>query len=278
VVPETVGALLVFLAFIVPGLAFELLRERRRPFVEETAFREASRIGLSSMLFSGTALVVVGVARAAGADWVVDPAAWLRGGNTYAADNLDDVARTVIAVVLTALTFALLADVAFSGRGGGRIVTSSIWFVLFRRSRPDKTTPWVHIRLKDKTEVWGYAGPYITDAKLENRELIVEQPKLEMRKDDGQPEQLSQWAFVTVRGEEISWMKVTYVAADGSVAEPRQPPPPMMRRFLAAVVKRSPVAAPAQANADAQRTSTERGRPEGRPSGPPRTGPVRRRA
>ena len=57
--PDTLGALLAFLVFVAPGLCFELLRERRRPALEQTAFREASRIALTSLLFSGAALVVV---------------------------------------------------------------------------------------------------------------------------------------------------------------------------------------------------------------------------
>src|SRR6476620_7509987 len=102
-IPETLGAILVFLAFIAPGLSFELLRERRRPSIEETAFREASRIALTSVLFSGCALVLLGVIRAVHTSWLVDPGAWLVGGNAYAAAHLPAVGLSVALLLLLSL-------------------------------------------------------------------------------------------------------------------------------------------------------------------------------
>lgn len=211
--PDTLAALLAFLAFIAPGLSFELLRERRRPSVEETAFREASRIALTSLLFSGGALVIVVVIRAIHRSWFVDPGTWLKSGAAYASVHLPAVGLTVMVFVGSALTLAVATDVAFRRRAAGQIVPGSIWFSLFRQHRPQGTNPWIHIRLADETEIWGYAGDYTPEQKLDNRELLVEGPQLQYRRKGATENTLlPNWSFIAVRGETISWMKVQYVA------------------------------------------------------------------
>lgn len=233
-IPETLGAILVFLAFIAPGLAFELLRERRRPFIEETAFREASRIALTSMLFSLGALTVLAVAQYLGATWVVDSGRWLTDGQAYVSTHLGQVTATVLVFVGISLALSLVADWVLRRSAPGRIVPGSVWFSLFRQHRPDGATPWVHLRLKeDGTEVWGFVGDYTPDQKLENRELVLEQPRLQYRRS-GQDRNtmLPAWSFISVRGEDIAWMKVQYIqdAPPGAVVparykHPRSRPP-----------------------------------------------------
>jgi hypothetical protein len=213
--PATLGALLAFLAFVAPGLSFELLRERRRPSIEETAFREASRIALTSLLFSGTALLILGVLRAIHKSWFVDPGAWLLGGNKYASAHLPAVGVTVVLLLALSLALAFVADFVFRRQAPGRIVPGSIWFAVFRKHRPLGTSPWVHIRLEDETEIWGYAGDYTPDQKLANRELLIEGPSLQYRRKNAtaNPE-LPDWEFIAVRGESISWMKVQYLKGE----------------------------------------------------------------
>jgi hypothetical protein len=212
VLPETLGALLAFLAFVVPGLAFELLRERRRPFVEETAFREASRIALTSVLFTGAALVVLAVIYAVEPSWLADPRAWLHDGQRYVERHLGLVARTLALTTALSLLLAVAMDWLFRRSAPGRIVPGSIWFSVFRQHRPTGTTPWVHVKLSDETEVWGYAGDYTPDQKLDNRELVIEGPKLQYRRKDAKTNtMLPAWSFICVRGESIVWMKIQYV-------------------------------------------------------------------
>jgi len=213
--PETLGALLAFLAFIAPGLSFELLRERRRPSREETAFREASRIALTSVLFSGCALVLLSGMRAVATSWFVDPGAWLVAGNSYAAAHLPAVGLSVALLLLLSLALAVLTDQVFRRRAPGRIVPGSIWFAMFRQHRPEGTTPWVHLRLEDETEIWGYAGDYTPDQDLANRELLVEGPELQYRRKGATVNtKLPDWQFIAVRGELISWMKVLYLTSE----------------------------------------------------------------
>ena len=52
VTPDGWGSALVFLLFVAPGIVFDLL-EVLRAGAHESAFREASRVALSSLVFSG---------------------------------------------------------------------------------------------------------------------------------------------------------------------------------------------------------------------------------
>jgi hypothetical protein len=229
VIRETLAALLAFLVFIVPGLTFELLRERRRPSAEQTAFREASRIALTSVLFSTAATLVLVAVRAVRPSAVVDPAAWLREGQRYVADHLTQVVVTVALLMGVSTVLALLTDLALRRTAHGRIVPGSIWFALFRQHRPPGATPWVHLRLVDETEVWGFAGDYTPDQSLENRELLVEGPRLQYRrKGQSTNTPLPRWAFIAVRGENITWMKVQYVR-DGDDGGPPEVVPAVYR-------------------------------------------------
>lgn len=225
-IPETLGAILVFLAFIVPGLAFELRRERRRPFIEETAFREASRIALTSTLFSLGALVVLALFRVLGATWLADPGQWLTGGQAYVATNLGAVVGSLLMFVAVALGLSLLTDWIFRRSAPGRIVPGSIWFSLFRQHRPEGATPWVHLRLKeDGTELWGFVGDYTPDQRLDHRELVLEQPRLQYRRPGADSNtMLSSWSFITVRGEDIAWLKVQYVENGAGTGPPKVVP------------------------------------------------------
>jgi hypothetical protein len=62
VIPQTILSLVAFLFLVAPGILFELRRERRRPGRKETAFREAARTALASLLFSVAAVLVLLVA------------------------------------------------------------------------------------------------------------------------------------------------------------------------------------------------------------------------
>ena len=211
-IPSTVGTLLAFLALVIPGLVFELLRERRRPFIEETAFREVSRIALTSALFSAAAILIVGILGRLVPGLVADPAEWLRQGRSYLASHLWLIGLTLALIVSISTTMAILVDHAFRSSAPGRMVAGSIWFSLFRRHRPASTLPWVHLRLTDETEIWGYVGDYTPDQQLENRELVIENPRLQYRKK-GQTTNtiLDKWSFISVRGDDILWMKVQYI-------------------------------------------------------------------
>ena len=222
-IPDTVGAVFAFFLFVVPGLACELLRERRRPGAGGSAFREASRVALASTVFTGAAVLLLLATADRLPAVLADPDAWLADPAEYAADNLALVVQTVIVAVLLAVGLAVVASWALGARGtSGRLVTGSIWFAAFRDHKPDDAKVWVHLRLTDKTEIWGYAGDYTPEQELDNRELLVEGPSLQYRRENAtENTALEKWAFISVRGDAISWMKVQYLApGDGETPQP----------------------------------------------------------
>ena len=114
----------------------------------------------------------------------------------------------------------------------GNIVAGSIWFAAFRTHRPADARPWLHVRLTDTTEIWGYVGDYTPEQDLADRELLIRGPGLTMRRPDStEKTELPTWSFVAVRGSDIAWLKVRYVTdADGSVVPAQYPAARTIRR------------------------------------------------
>lgn len=94
-IPETIGAVVGFLIFIAPGVLWELLRERVRPPMDGSPFREASRVALMSVVLSGSAVVVVAGARALWPPLLLDPGALIRDGGQYVGQEYARIAWTV---------------------------------------------------------------------------------------------------------------------------------------------------------------------------------------
>src|SRR3712207_1635976 len=141
-VPESVLTFIAFLVLVAPGLLFELLRERRRPALEETAFREASRIALASLAFSGLAVCVLAAIRTLQPVWMPDPRAWIAGGRDYLQDHYRLVFTAVVLEVLLALGFAVLCDRLARRNAKGDVVAGGIWYQLLRAKRPPGTSAW----------------------------------------------------------------------------------------------------------------------------------------
>jgi hypothetical protein len=106
VVPATAATLVAFLAFVSPGLVFELLRGRARPQLQRTAFVEVSTVVLSSLFFSIAAIMLVAIARLWLRSWFVEPSRWLDEGAKYAAAQ---PARVLVTVTLELAIACLLA-------------------------------------------------------------------------------------------------------------------------------------------------------------------------
>jgi hypothetical protein len=146
---------LSFLGLVAPGLVFQLLRERRRALRSETAFREASRVALTSFLFTSMSLTILAAVRALWPPAAPDVGRWLREGTHYFTVEYSLVVRTLLIEVAVACLLAVFADWLLKGRAHGRIVGSSIWFLLLRRERPKGKIPWLHLRLNEGTDFFG---------------------------------------------------------------------------------------------------------------------------
>jgi hypothetical protein len=198
----------------VPGIVFQLLGERRRPGWEESTARETGRIVLASVVFTGLALLILGVTRAIKPTWMPDPGAWLRQGNEYVQAQYRLVMRTLLIELGIAISFAVLANMVFRRASNGKLQRVSAWFKLFRVDRPNDAIPYARVQLKNGEVYGGYVLHYSEDLPLSDRELILG-PPLKHRMVEGDPHELDEsWQRVTIAGPEIQTIWVSYVNSD----------------------------------------------------------------
>jgi hypothetical protein len=155
-IPDTFGTILTFLAFVAPGLLFELLREQRRPATEESTFREASRIALASLAFTLTALLLMLGVRQLVPQIVADPSTWLVEGHLYLKDHFSLAMISVLVELVIAMSLTVTVDSLLRRSPHGSIRGGGVWFHQFRVRCPNGATPWLHVRLADETEIWGF--------------------------------------------------------------------------------------------------------------------------
>lgn len=214
-VPQTVLAFVAFLLLVAPGLSFEILRERRRPSLEETAFREASRIALTSLVFTGAAVLLLAIVRALWPEAMPDPGRWLREKQAYVQEEYRLIGRFFLIELVLALTGAFIADRIFINRAKGKIFSGSVWYHVLRRDRPRGQLPWISVQLKDKTQIAGFLQYYTPGERLQDREISlepnVEGTALAIRAEDGTTTALDGWRSVIVRGDQIVYFKVKYL-------------------------------------------------------------------
>ena len=127
-IPQSIATFIGFLLLVAPGLLFELLREKRRAVIEETAFREASRIAFSSLMFTIGAVSVLGVIRAAFPELIPDPRRWLVQKGAYLDAHYRLIFRFALIEVLLARWASLVLwtgfwragskDISFQGAPG----------------------------------------------------------------------------------------------------------------------------------------------------------------
>ena len=219
-IPETIGALLAFLGLVAPGLVYQLLRERSRASVAETAFREASRVALVSLVLTLATFGVLAVARLIKPTWIADPGRWLRQGNSYFVDNYGLVVRTGVIAITIACLFALAADwiVRQLAPGQGKVSKTSVWFKVLRTDRPKNKVPWIHVHLKSGVDYWGFVGYYSAEMSQLDRELSVTGPDLQYRAMvGGEKRNLdNNWKAVVIPAHEIEYMRVQYLPKKGS--------------------------------------------------------------
>jgi hypothetical protein len=214
VIPQTVVALAALLFLVAPGIAFQLLRERRRPTVQQTVFREASVVALTSLLFSMAATGSLAAARLApaGAKVLPDPARWLREGHRYAAANLGRIAGFFIAELVIAVSLAWLAELITGRRLPAVLRYSSLWFRAFREEAPPGTSVFARITVSGGTEYYGSIGNYTAgNVPLNERELELATPMFMRLTGETDPRPLPEaWSRLLIPGGVIEGVVLAY--------------------------------------------------------------------
>ncbi len=218
--PQTFATLFAFLGLVTPGLVFQLIRENQRPALQESAFREASRVALTSLVFTAASTLLLGLLSVGWPNAFADVPAWLNAGDKYASSNLGLVVWTISAEVALAAGLAGAAAL-FVDRlplGSGAISKSSIWHKHFAVDLPAGHVPWLKLTLDDGTRVWGWLDYYTVDKPLADREISLKGPGIALQMPgDSQRIAMSNTNYLQLRGSTIQIMQVMHRPA---VTEP----------------------------------------------------------
>ncbi len=211
-IPQTAAALLAFLLLVAPGIVYENLRERRRPKVDQTTFREVSGIALASLSFSILSMAALAGVRARVPKFMPDPGRWLREGHLYVNGNY----RLIAGFALAELVLAVGLAVAWSwARGHGRqpsIFKVSTWYRVFRELPPTGAETFVRVFTQSGVEYFGKVISYTTDFDLASRELFLGEPLWRrLPKETGFTLLRPPWRWLILPGPAIQGIWVSYL-------------------------------------------------------------------
>ena len=224
VIPQTLGALAAFLALVAPGIVFELRRERRRARHQETAFREASRVALGSLVFTLASLLILtgvqGLFSLAGLRLLASPETWLTAGEAYPRDHLTLIVVSAAVELALACALAIGLDVVLARRSHeiASVRQRTAWAEALRIDRPAGTVPWVHVFLESGSSFFGYVRSYTPSGPLGDREIVLEGESLTYlgKPLDGTEEFEKKvvgenWHRVVIPGSKIAYLRVSYL-------------------------------------------------------------------
>lgn len=220
-IPQTMGALAAFLALVAPGIVFELRRERRRARRAETAFREAARVALGSLVFTMSSVLVLTASQAvSGGKLFLDAEAWLSAGDAYARQHLTLIVLTFAVELALACGLAVAFDLVLGryGRERASVRQWSAWMEALRLDRPSGTRPWLHVVLDDGSSFFGYLRSYTPSGPMAERELVLEGESLTYQgKPLGGGTEFEKkvigdtWHRVVLAGSKITYVRVCYI-------------------------------------------------------------------
>jgi|ERR1035438_435144 hypothetical protein len=237
-IPDTLGALLAFLGLVAPGITFYLVLERRRPRQSSTTFREVSLVALASLGLTLAAVSLLALIHGVAPAVVPDVQEWIRQGNRYIADHPGTVFAGIGLDVIVACALGVAAGWLITRKSTASISGAGSWYQILRKEQPPGTRPWIHVRLEDETEFWGYLRHYTPDDSANVREIVLGGTTLSWRRkgDTGRSSIGHSWDAVCLNADRIQYMRVIYKSvSDGTLrgrrtkesptGEPRPVPP-----------------------------------------------------
>jgi hypothetical protein len=219
-IPSTAAGLLALLGCIAPGLVFQLRRERHQPRAEESTLREASRIALTSLLFTAVSLAfLVWIS----GSWSALPniQLWLGSGRAYLRNNYLSVSLFLTLEVVIACLLALIGERLTRGAVGGELSPDSIWWKVFRGDFPTsaaRVSLWV--TTENGTQFRGALRHYTPETALEDREMALGGSALKRLAPGADPlkdwEDLAEFDAIVIAGSDIRHFAVQYLQSDGT--------------------------------------------------------------
>lgn len=208
-VPSSLGAVLVFVLFVAPGLLFDLLSARRKAGIPESTFREASRVVLASAALTLSAALLLACLASPWRARLPDPVRLVQEP-TYQRAHSVGVGVALLATSIAACLLAVAIQ-AWRGRGSGPpLRRESAWQYTFLSECPDDKFPYVRARMNNGTTYLGFVGKFTPNIETAGRELVLE-PPLWVKRPDKPPAPLaSEWQRVILSGDDIVSVMVSY--------------------------------------------------------------------
>jgi hypothetical protein len=214
-IPDGVATLLTFFGLVAPGLVLQLVVEKRQPRQSETAFREASRVALSSVVFTVLSVSMVAAVRALWPTPFPSLVSWRSQGWAYVAAHPGLALWPLVAIVVVSCGLAVVAGWWTTKGSAASIANYGSWYQTLRvdpPTKPHRTIPWLHIKMKDETQFWGHLRYYTDADDADVREIVLGGPTLEWQpKGADTPTVIgNNWDAAIANAEEIAFVRVVY--------------------------------------------------------------------
>jgi Family of unknown function (DUF6338) len=226
VVPATIGGIVVLVLLILPGLAFELIRQRRRAGRDDSSFVEVSRVLISGLSLGAITEAVLALVSLAGPHSIASLSGLFTKPH-WVTDHLLVCGWTAWAYGLMSVTFAALAAAILPGmNSGSQNHPESGWVTAFDRlpqlirvAQRLSATPTVRlsVQLTDGTVYVGDQAEFSVGSAQEGRELLLCGELLIRLPGATKAEPITQWQRILLSEDRISDILVQYV--------PRTAPP-----------------------------------------------------
>jgi len=211
--PSSWLGVVLFFLLVAPGLLFDLLADRRRALVKESAFREFGRTILASVAFGLVGLAAVVAAHAAWPATFADPLRLIgTGADAYLEASARHVAASLGLQTLVAILAAVVMHWLLSSRTKSRLRSVSAWHAVFRERTPNGNVPVARIRTKSGTVWTGVVHDFSPNLEVADRELVLGPPLASSRSNTHLSLVPDVWERVVLRHDEIEWIVVKYVS------------------------------------------------------------------
>ncbi|MDO3648673.1 DUF6338 family protein [Nocardia mangyaensis] len=178
--PNTWLGIVGFFFFVSPGLYYDRKTALKRMKPPESTFAEISRVALVSTVCSVPAVLLLSgfAAVCAWRRWKIlpDPAALLKQGTSYYADNFVRVSVTFLAAAVLAVVSAELLYRWVHRNDKGTITFESAWRAVLQVDAPGGTVPHARISMKDGSVWTGEIAHYSRGTEVADREIVIAPP------------------------------------------------------------------------------------------------------
>ncbi|WP_437770400.1 DUF6338 family protein [Arthrobacter sp. KNU40] len=210
--PSSWTALLLFLLFVVPGLAFDAFSQRRRPNADESVFREASRVVQASVWLTAPGLGLAVVMFLAVSGGQLPRLGKIIGGEgLYLEQNDWQLLLAIVAYLIGSVGAAFAVDLLLRWKQGATLTsTQSQWRQAFRDDRPAGSQTFVRITMVSGERWAGLVAHYSADLEVGGRELVLREPILGAESSTADLLVIESLGALILKGDNIDAIQVFY--------------------------------------------------------------------